>query len=42
MERVLEKNYRIAYLFMKQIAILVSTRLLRMHYQMDITGSGYL
>ncbi len=42
MEKVLERDYRLAYMFMKQIAILVSTRLLKMHYHMDIAGSGYM
>jgi CRP-like cAMP-binding protein len=42
LERILEKDYRAAFQFMKQIALKVSSRLLRMHYQLDITGSGYI
>ena len=42
MNKVLEKNYKVGFLFMKQIAVLVSSRLLKMHYQLDLTGSGYI
>jgi len=42
LHRILEKDYRAGFLFMKQIATLVSIRLAKMHHQLDITGSGYI
>ncbi len=42
MQKILEKDYRAAYFFMKQIALLVSNRLVKMHYRLDVTGSGYI
>jgi len=35
------QDYKVAYLFMKQIAIVVSSRLLRIHYQLDTEGPGF-
>lgn len=42
MEEILEKDYKAAFHFMKQIALLVSTRLIKSQYQLDVTGSGYV
>jgi len=42
LHRILEKDYRAGFLFMKQIATLVSIRLVKMHHQLDITGPGYI
>jgi CRP-like cAMP-binding protein len=42
LEKILEKDYKAAFQFMKQMALKVSSRLIRMHYQLDITGSGYI
>ena len=42
LEKILEKDYKAAFQFMKQMAIKVSSRLIRMHYQLNITGSGYI
>ena len=39
--QIIEQDYKVAYLFMKQIAILVSSRLLRIHYQLDAAGPGF-
>jgi len=41
MNAILEQDYKVAYFFMKQIAILVSSRLLRIHYQLDAAGPGF-
>ena len=41
MNKILEKDYKAGFYFMKQIAVLFSGRLTRIHYQLDITGSGY-
>ena len=38
----LEKDYRAGFLFMKQIATLVSIRLVKMHHLLDIAGPGYI
>ena len=42
MHEILEKDYKAGFLFMKQVALLVSTRLVKMHHQLDVTGSGYI
>jgi len=42
MNIILEKDYKVAFYFMRQIAVLVSNRLVKMHYQLDVTGSGYI
>lgn len=42
MNKILEKDYKAGFYFMKQIAILVSSRLIKIHYQLDVTGSGYI
>ena len=42
MQKILKKDYKAGFYFMKQIAILVSSRLVKMHYQLDVTGSGYI
>jgi CRP-like cAMP-binding protein len=42
MEEILEKDYKAAFLFMKQIALLVSNRLVKIQYQLEVTGSGYI
>ena len=42
MHRIIEKDYKVGFFFMKQIAVLVSSRLVKMHYQLDVTGSGYI
>jgi len=40
--KILEKDYKAGFYFMKQIAVIVSSRLIKIHYQMDVTGSGYI
>jgi CRP-like cAMP-binding protein len=42
MHKILEKDFKVGFYFMKQIAVLVSNRLVKMHYQLDVTGSGYI
>ena len=42
MLKIIEKDYRAGFLFMKQIALLVSTRLVKMRHLLDITGPGYI
>jgi CRP-like cAMP-binding protein len=42
LHKVLEKDYKVGFFFMKQIAVMVSNRLVKMHYQLDVTGSGYI
>lgn len=42
LSKIIEKDYKAAYLFMKQIAVRVSNRLVKMHYQLDVTGSGFI
>ncbi len=42
LHRILEKDYRAGFMFIKQLAILVSIRLVKMHHQLDITGPGYI
>ena len=42
LHRILEKDYKAGFLFMKQIATLVSIRLVKIHHQLDITGPGYI
>jgi signal-transduction protein with cAMP-binding, CBS, and nucleotidyltransferase domain len=42
LHRILEKDYKAGYLFMKQIALLVSTRLVKICHQLDVTGQGYI
>jgi CRP-like cAMP-binding protein len=42
MEKILEEDYKAAFLFMKQIALLVSNRLVKIQYQLEVTGSGYI
>jgi len=41
MQKILEKDYKAGFLFMKHIATLGTNRLVRMHDQLDITGPGY-
>jgi len=40
--KILEKDYKAGFYFMKQIAVIVSSRLIKIHYRMDVTGSGYI
>jgi CRP-like cAMP-binding protein len=42
LEKILEKDHKAAYQFIKQIALLVSTRLVKINYQLNVTGSGYI
>lgn len=42
LHRILEKDYRAGFRFIKQLAILISIRLVKMHHQLDITGPGYI
>ena len=42
LEEIFEKDCKAAYQFMKQVALKVSSRLLRMHCRLDIAGSGEL
>lgn len=41
MQKILEKDYKAGFLFMKHIAMLGTNRLVRMHDQLDIAGPGY-
>ena len=41
LQKILEKDYKAGFLFMKHIATLGTNRLVRMHDQLDITGPGY-
>lgn len=41
LNKILEKDYKGGFLFMKHIATLLSNRLVRMHNQLDIAGPGY-
>jgi CRP-like cAMP-binding protein len=41
LQKILEKDYKAGYLFIKHIATLGTNRLVRMHDQLDITGPGY-
>lgn len=42
LNKILEQDYKVGFHFMKQIAILFSSRLIKIHYQLDVTGSGYI
>ncbi len=42
LNKIIEKDYKAGFLFMKQIALLVSTRLLKIRHQLDVTGEGYI
>lgn len=42
LHKILEKDYKAGYLFMKQISLLVSTRLVKICHQLDVTGQGYI
>ena len=42
MDKIIEKDYKAGFFFMKQIAVLFSARLIKIHYQLDVTGSGYI
>ena len=42
LNKILEKDYKAGFLFMKHIATLVSNRFVRMHDQLDISGAGYM
>ena len=42
LNEIIEKDYKAGFLFMKQIALLVSTRLVKICYQLEITGPGYI
>jgi CRP-like cAMP-binding protein len=41
MNRILEKDYKVGFHFMKRIAALVSGRILKVHYQLEAIDSGY-
>jgi len=41
MNRILEKDYKVGFHFMKRIAILVSGRILKVHYRLEAINSGY-
>lgn len=41
LNQILEKDYKAGFYFMRQLAVLVSSRLLKIHYRMDLTGSGF-
>ena len=41
MNRILEKDYKVGFHFMKRIAILVSGRILKVHYRLEAIDSGY-
>jgi CRP/FNR family transcriptional regulator len=42
LHKILEKDYKAGFLFMKQISLLVSTRLVKICHQLDVTGQGYI
>jgi signal-transduction protein with cAMP-binding, CBS, and nucleotidyltransferase domain len=42
LHKVIEKDYKAGFLFMKQISLLVSTRLVKICHQLDVTGQGYI
>jgi CRP-like cAMP-binding protein len=42
LHRIIEKDYKAGFLFMKQISLLVSTRLVKICHQLDVTGQGYI
>jgi len=41
LDKILTQNYEVGFHFMRQLAVLISSRLLKIHYQMDLTGSGF-
>ena len=41
LDKILATDYKVAFHFMRQLGVLVSSRLLKIHYQMDLTGSGF-
>ena len=42
LHEIIEKDYKAGFLFMKQISLLVSTRLVKICHQLDVTGQGYI
>jgi signal-transduction protein with cAMP-binding, CBS, and nucleotidyltransferase domain len=42
LHKIIEKDYKAGFQFMKQISLLVSTRLVKICHQLDVTGQGYI